>query len=105
MHSIDLVLFCKGKLYGDFDHVDERHRHRYEVNPEFVPELEKNGMKFTGRSEDGNRMEIMELDDHPFYCAVQYHPEYISRPNKPSPVYLGLILASIDKRLSYLNVN
>ena len=96
-------MFLKGKLYGDFDHVDERHRHRYEVNPEFVPELEKNGMKFTGRSEDGNRMEIMELDDHPFYCAVQYHPEYISRPNKPSPVYLGLILASIGKLKSVLD--
>ena len=82
--------------------MDERHRHRYEVNPNYVPELEKHGMKFTGQSEDGNRMEIMELDDHPFYCAVQYHPEYISRPNKPSAVYLGLILASIGKLESFI---
>ena len=59
-------------------------------------------MKFTGQSEDGNRMEIMELDNHPFYCAVQYHPEYISRPNKPSAVYLGLILSSIGKLNSFI---
>jgi CTP synthase len=64
----------KGQLYGDVDSVDERHRHRYEVNPEFVALLEKNGMKFTGQSEDGNRMEIMELSHQPYFVAVQYHP-------------------------------
>jgi CTP synthase len=95
-------MYFVGKIYGDVDHVDERHRHRYEVNPVYVPELEKKGMKFPGQSEDGDRMEIMELDDHPFYVAVQYHPEYISRPNKPSPPYLGLILASTGKLQSFL---
>jgi CTP synthase len=54
--------------------VNERHRHRYEVNPEFVPQLEKHGMRFTGQSEDGNRMEIMELNDQPYFVSVQYHP-------------------------------
>ena len=95
-------MFLQGKLYGDVDFVDERHRHRYEVNPTYVTELEKHGMKFVGQSEDGNRMEIMELDDHPFYTAVQYHPEYISRPNSPSPVYLGLILAATGKLKNFL---
>lgn len=85
------------RLYGDHDFVEERHRHRYEVNPEVIDELEKNGLKFVGRSTDGERMEIMELEDHQYFVAVQYHPEYISRPLKPSPPYLGLILASTGK--------
>lgn len=89
-------------MYGDVDFVDERHRHRYEVNPDYVPELEKHGMKFTGQSEDGNRMEIMELEQHPFFVAVQYHPEYITRPQKPSPPYLGLVLASTGKLKTFL---
>lgn len=91
-------------LYGDVDHVDERHRHRYEVNPVYVPELEKHGMIFTGQSEDGNRMEIMELSGHPFFTAVQYHPEYISRPHKPSAPYLGLVLAATGKLKRFLEL-
>jgi hypothetical protein len=91
-------------LYGDVDHVDERHRHRYEVNPIYVPELEKQGMIFTGQSEDGNRMEIMELNGHPYFVAVQYHPEYISRPHKPSAPYLGLVLAATGKLKRFLEL-
>ncbi|CAF1361084.1 unnamed protein product, partial [Didymodactylos carnosus] len=85
------------KLYGNVKSVDERHRHRYEVNPEFVAELEQHGMKFVGRSEDNERMEIMELENHPYFVGVQYHPEYISRPLKPSAPYLGLIWAACDE--------
>ena len=84
------------------DHVDERHRHRYEVNPKYVEELEKNGMIFTGQSEDGNRMEVMELSSHKYYVGVQYHPEYISRPYKPSAPYVGFVLAVSGKLDSYL---
>ncbi|CAF0710741.1 unnamed protein product [Brachionus calyciflorus] len=90
------------KLYGNVDHVDERHRHRYEVNPKYVADLEKNGMKFTGQSEDGNRMEIMELRSHPYYVGVQYHPEYLSRPTRPSAPYVGFVLAACKKLDSYL---
>lgn len=79
------------------DYIDERHRHRYEVNPNYVEALEQNGMKFPGRSEDGNRMEVMELKDHPYFVGVQYHPEYLSRPTKPSPPYVGLVLAASSK--------
>ena len=79
------------KLYGNVQTVDERHRHRYEVNLSYVEEIEKAGMKFVGRSDDNERMEILELDNHPYFVAVQYHPEYISRPLKPSAPYLGLI--------------
>ncbi len=84
-------LHSVGKLYGNVDAIDERHRHRYEVNPKYIEEYEKAGMKFVGRSVDNERMEILELDNHPYFVAVQYHPEYISRPLKPSAPYLGLI--------------
>ena len=61
-------------------------------------------MKFVGRDVQNERMEIMELSGHPFYVAVQYHPEYISRPMRPSAPYLGLILAATDKLQSFLSM-
>jgi CTP synthase len=85
------------KLYGNKSSVDERHRHRYEVNPVHVNIFEENGLKFIGRDETGERMEIVELDDHPYFVGAQYHPEYITRPLKPCPLFNGLILASIGK--------
>lgn len=86
---------CKSaKLYGNARFVDERHRHRYEVNPEVVPELEKAGLRFVGRDESGQRMEIVELPDHPYFIGAQFHPEFKSRPGKPSGLFLGLIAAS-----------
>ena len=84
------------------DSIEERHRHRYEVNPEMVDQFEAAGMKFVGHDSEHKRMEIMELDNHPFYVAVQYHPEYISRPMRPSPPYLGLILAATGKLQAFL---
>lgn len=83
------------RLYGDRDVIQERHRHRYEINPEYIDALEKAGLRFVGKNDDGSRMEILELDPtvHPYYVAVQYHPEYLSRPFRPSPPYLGLIEA------------
>ncbi|GAB1607828.1 CTP synthase 1-like isoform X1 [Argonauta hians] len=91
------------KLYGNVESVEERHRHRYEVNPAYVERFEENGMMFWGRSEDGERMEVMEFKDHPYYVAVQYHPEYISRPLKPSPPYLGLLLAATGKLQDFVD--
>lgn len=82
--------------------MDERHRHRYEVNPKYVSDLENSGMIFTGRSEDGNRMEVMELNNHSYFVGVQYHPEYLSRPTKPSAPYVGFIMAASSKLKSYL---
>lgn len=78
-----------GKLYGDASFVEERHRHRYEVNPELTASFEDKGMHFVGHDESQKRMEIMELDNHPFFLAVQYHPEFLSRPLRPSPPFLG----------------
>jgi CTP synthase len=82
------------KLYGGADTVEERHRHRYEVNPDYITKLEQNGMDFIGKDDKGERMEIVELKDHPFFVGVQFHPEYLSRVLKPSPPYLGFVAAS-----------
>jgi len=90
------------KLYGSKAEVSERHRHRYEVNPEHVKEISSKGLKFVGEDVDGERMEIIELEGHPFFVGLQAHPEFTSRPLKPSPPYLGLILASIGKLEKYL---
>lgn len=90
------------QLYGNPDTIDERHRHRYEVNPKYVKQLEEKGMRFVGCDAEKQRMEIMELKDHPYYVATQYHPEYLSRPLKPSPPFLGLVLASVGKLQSYI---
>lgn len=93
----------KGKLYGKVEYVDERHRHRYEVNPKYVADLKKIGMEFTGQSEDGDRMEIFELKSHPYFVGVQYHPEYLARPTNPSAPFVGLVLAACGKLDAYMN--
>lgn len=76
---------------------------RYEVNPELAPKLEKVGLQFVGKDETGNRMEIVELKDHRYFVACQFHPEFKSRPFSPSPLFLGLILASAGKLGTYLS--
>ncbi|KAK3023741.1 hypothetical protein RJ639_044406, partial [Escallonia herrerae] len=86
---------CKSaKLYGNKSFIDERHRHRYEVNPDMVEQLENSGLCFTGKDESGQRMEIVELRNHPYFIGVQFHPEFKSRPGKPSALFLGLIAAA-----------
>ena len=88
---------CKIRsLYGDGDSVDERHRHRYEVNPDLIGAIEAAGLKFVGKDETGQRCEIFELDGHPYFVGVQYHPEFKSRPNRPSPPFLGLLQAACN---------
>ncbi|MFQ6116647.1 MAG: glutamine hydrolyzing CTP synthase [Candidatus Bipolaricaulia bacterium] len=81
------------RLYGR-EEVEERHRHRYEVNPDYIEELEAAGLRFSGRSPDG-RMEIGELPNHPFFIASQFHPEFKSRPTKPHPLFLGFLSACL----------
>jgi CTP synthase len=87
------------RLYGDHNSVDERHRHRYEINPDLVEQIEAAGLKFVGKDDSGQRCEIFELDGHPYYVGVQYHPEFKSRPGRPSPPFLGLLLASSGQPL------
>ncbi|KAL8139051.1 hypothetical protein V2J09_005052 [Rumex salicifolius] len=93
------------KLYGNVGFVDERHRHRYEVNPEAVKQLEDAGMVFVGKDETGQRMEIIELPSHPFFIGVQFHPEFNSRPGKPSPLFEGLIAAACGQLDSFLSLS
>ncbi|PHH58516.1 hypothetical protein CDD81_5542 [Ophiocordyceps australis] len=81
-------------LYGEATSILERHRHRYEVNPDYVDALDAAGMTFIGKDDSGNRMEIFELKDHPWFVGVQYHPEYLSRVLDPSRPYLGFVAAA-----------
>ena len=95
-----LVDDCKmRRLYGGADHVDERHRHRYEVNPDFIEQIEEAGLKYVGKDETGQRCEIMELDGHPYFVGTQYHPEFKSRPGRPSPPFLGLLMAACGQEV------
>jgi CTP synthase len=90
------------RLYNNADLIHERHRHRYEVNPIYVNQIHDGGLKLVGRDETGERMEVAELPGHPYYVGVQYHPEFKSRPLKPSPPFHGLILAACGKLDAYL---
>ena len=87
------------RLYGGHDEIHERHRHRYEINPDLVDQIEAAGLKFVGKDDSGQRCEIFELDGHPYYVGVQYHQEFKSRPGRPSPPFLGLLLASSGQAL------
>ena len=74
----------------------ERHRHRYEVNPDYIEEFESHGLHFSGKDESGTRMEIFELREHPFFIGSQFHPEFKSRPLRPSPLHTALIKAALE---------
>lgn len=78
----------------DVSQIAERHRHRYEVNPDMVETLEKAGLSFIGKDEKGERMEIIEIRDHPWFVGVQFHPEYLSRVLAPSKAFLGFFAAA-----------
>ena len=82
------------QVYEGEDEVFERHRHRFEVNNAHVMELENHGMTFSGKSPDGNLVEIIELKDHPYFIGCQFHPEFLSRPHKPHPLFQGLVKAA-----------
>ena len=84
------------KLYGK-EVVYERHRHRYEVNPDYIPILEKHGLVFSGISPDRRLMEFSEFPQHKFFVGTQAHPEFKSRPLRPSPLFDGLIKAALRK--------
>ena len=79
------------------DLIEERHRHRYEVNNTYRDELEKAGMIFSGQSPDGILAEIAELNDHPFMLGSQFHPEFLSRPNRPHPLFNAFIKTIVTK--------
>jgi len=82
------------EVYGDTT-CTERHRHRYEVNPKYIDDLTADGLTFSGHA--GNRMEIVELDDHPYFLGTQFHPEFRSRPGRASPPFVGLLRSVLDR--------
>ena len=85
-------------LYGARE-IEERHRHRFEMNSGFRPQLEAEGLSVTGLSPDGLLPEIIEIKDHPWFVGVQFHPEFKSRPNRPHPLFTGFIAASKEVTL------
>jgi CTP synthase len=86
------------QAYGK-DLVYERHRHRYEFNNEYREQLEQVGYRFSGTSPDGRLVEIVEYTKHPWFVASQFHPEFISRPNRPQPLFLEFVKAALNSKL------
>jgi CTP synthase len=87
------------KAYGK-EEVQERHRHRFEFNNKFRDDFEKNGMVFSGLSPDGKLVEIVELQGHPFMLSTQFHPEFLSRPNRPHPLFVAFVQAARNYSLN-----
>jgi CTP synthase len=85
--------------YGS-DKIEERHRHRYEINPEYVAQIKDAGLVFSGTSPDGILMEIAELprEKHPFYLGTQFHPELQARPLTPHPLFTAFLQAALKNR-------
>ena len=81
------------KLYGATE-ISERHRHRYEFNNKYREILEENGLIISGTSPDGMLVEMIENVNHPYFIAGQFHPEFKSRPDRPGPLFAGLIKAA-----------
>lgn len=92
------ALYSESLGVKNVSEISERHRHRYEVNPELVPRLETKGLSFVGRDVSGIRMSVLERTDHPFYLASQYHPELLSRPIRAAPLFVGLLQASAARK-------
>jgi len=83
--------------YGE-DQISERHRHRYEVNNRFRDIFVERGMRLSGVSLDKKLVEIVELPDHPWFLAVQFHPELKSRPHQPHPLFVDFVRAALERR-------
>ena len=84
------------KVYKD-EKIDERHRHRFEYNNDYREQMEDKGLILSGTSPDGKLVEIIEIKDHPYYIAAQFHPEFKSRPDRPQPLFVGLVKATKNR--------
>ena len=85
------------ECYGQ-DLIHERHRHRFEFNNDYRETVEAAGMVLSGLSPDGRIVETVELAEHPFFVAGQFHPEFKSRPNRPHPLFAGFVKAALERR-------
>ena len=96
--SCESILFAgtrTAELYGNVDRIHERHRHRYEFNSEYQDRLQEAGLIISSVSAKEGLVEIIELPDHPFYIAAQFHPEFQSKPNHPHPLFDGFVAAAL----------
>jgi len=84
-------------IYGGATEISERHRHRYEININYRDRLEQHGMRFPGLSPDGLLPETVEIEGHPWFVGVQYHPELKSRPFEPHPLFASFIAAAVEQ--------
>jgi CTP synthase len=82
------------QVYG-LDEITERHRHRYEYNLQYRAQMEAKGFVISGTSPDGTLVELVELKDHPWFLACQFHPEFQSKPNRPHPLFKGFVSACL----------
>ena len=100
--SYTSILLKGSKIYSIYrkNKINERHRHRYEVNYNYKKQIEKSGVVLSGMSPDGNLVEIMERRDHPWFLGVQFHPELKSTPFNPHPIFNSFIKSSLNKQLS-----
>lgn len=101
--SCESILFAGTKasdLYNNADRIHERHRHRYEVNSDYQDQLQEAGLVISSVSAKEGLVEIIELPKHPYFVACQFHPEFLSKPNKPHPLFAGFVKAALDKALS-----
>jgi CTP synthase len=85
------------RAYGE-PLVQERHRHRYEFNNQYRKQFEAHGMRFSGLSPDGKLVEAVELPNHPWFVAVQCHPEFRSKPTQAHPLFRGFVKAALERR-------
>ena len=99
-HNVELVKNTLAHAIYGKDKIRQRHRHRFEFNQEYQKLLEKNKIVLSGFSDNGRRTEILEIPNHRFYMATQYHPEFLSKPGKPEPIYNNFIKAIIENRSS-----
>ena len=101
--SCESILFAGTRaadLYDGADRIHERHRHRYEVNSDYQEQLQEAGLVISSVSAREGLVEIIELPKHPYFVACQFHPEFLSKPNKPHPLFAGFVKAALDKTLS-----
>ncbi len=101
-HDIEITDGTMASRIYQKQQIRERHRHRYELNQSYLSAFERAGMHFTAFSDGGKRTEILEIREHPFYFATQFHPEYISRPGKPEPSYLNFVKAAASRKVAIL---
>jgi CTP synthase len=97
---VDLAEGTRAQAAYDEDVIYERHRHRYEVNNHFRPRLVEAGLVVSGTYQEGRLVEILELADHPWFVASQFHPEFKSRPTRPAPLFREFVGAALDRARS-----